>query len=161
MGSRSQSAKVDRVSYNKKVMTRKNKRILLLCTGNCCRSQMAEGFLRHIAGDRYEVLSAGTRPAGYVHPLAEAVMRESGIDISGQWSKPVEEFLPPDGEPPDLVISVCDSAAQTCPAFPGEVERWHWPFEDPIWATGTIEQKLAVFRRIRDEIGRAVEEHFG
>lgn len=120
---------------------------------------MAEGLLRHLAGDRYQALSAGAQPAGFVHPAAVEVMREIGIDISEQYSKSITEFLPPHGQPPDLIVSVCDSAARNCPTFPGEVERLHLPFEDPIFATGTDEQKLAAFRQTRDEIRRAIEEH--
>jgi arsenate reductase len=133
-------------------------RILFLCTGNACRSQMAEGLLRHLAGDRYESLSAGARPAGFVHPLAVAALGELGIDITGQESKHILEFVPPRGSPPDLVISVCDSAARECPAFPGKTARIHWPFFDPIVATGSREQKMKVFRRVRDEIRSRLEE---
>jgi arsenate reductase (thioredoxin) len=133
-------------------------RVLFLCTGNACRSQMAEGLLRHIAGDRYESLSAGAHPAGFVHPLAVDALGELGIDITGQESKHILEFVPPRGTPPDLVISVCDSAARECPAFPGKVARVHWPFYDPIGATGSREQKLKVFRRIRDEIRERLDE---
>jgi arsenate reductase len=133
------------------------RRILFLCTGNSCRSQMAEGWLRHLGGKRFESLSAGSKPAGYVHPLAIEVMREVGIDISGLRSKSINEFLPPTGEPPDLVVSVCDSAAAECPAFPGQVERRHLPFDDPAHATGTEERRKAMFRRVRDEIRVAIE----
>ena len=134
-------------------------RVLFLCTGNSCRSQMAEGLLRHLVGDRCESLSAGADPAGYVHPRAIEAMREIGIDISEQRSKSINEFLPPQGQPPDLVISVCDSAAGRCPTFPGQVERLHWPFEDPAHAEGTNEEKMAVFRRVRDEIRAAIEPY--
>ena len=134
-------------------------RILFLCTGNSCRSQMAEALLRHLAGDRCESLSAGANPAGYVHPQAVEAMREIGIDISGHRSKSIDEFLPPQGQPPDLVISVCDSAARRCPTFPAPVERLHWPFDDPAHAEGTDEEKMAVFRRVRDEIRAAIERH--
>lgn len=127
-------------------------RVLFLCTGNSCRSQMAEGLLRHLAGDRYESLSAGSKPAGYVHPGSVAVMNELGIDISAQASKSINDFLPPAGTPPDLIISVCSGAEHDCPVFPGNVERLHWPFDDPAHATGTDEEKLACFRRVRDEI---------
>lgn len=139
-------------------MSENKTRLLFLCTGNSCRSQMAEGLLRHLAGDRYESLSAGADPSGYVHPLAIEVMREIGIDISAQQSKPMSDFLPPAGEPPDCVVSVCDSAARHCPAFPGEVKRLHWPFEDPAHARGTDEEIKAVFIRVRDEIRQAIEE---
>ena len=135
------------------------KRVLFLCTGNSCRSQMAEGLLRELAGDRFESLSAGANPAGYVHPMSVQVMQELGIDISSQSSKHINEFLPPQGTPPDLIISVCSSAEKECPLFPGDVQRWHWPFDDPAHATGTDDQKLAEFRRVRDEIrSRLVHE---
>lgn len=134
--------------------------VLFLCTGNSCRSQMAEGWLRELAGDRYEPLSAGSKPAGYVHPMAVEAMQEVGIDISAQQSKSIAGFLPPDGEQPDVIVSVCEAAAQDCPAFPGNVERIAMPFEDPAHATGTDEEKRAVFRRVRDEIHAAIEERF-
>lgn len=128
------------------------KRVLFLCTGNSCRSQMAEGILRDEAGDKYEALSAGAKPSGYVHPLSVTAMQELGIDISHQKSKHIDEFLPPDGKPPHLIISVCSSAEKECPLFPMDVERWHWPFDDPADATGSEEEKLVEFRRVRDEI---------
>ena len=123
--------------------------VLILCTGNSCRSHLAEGFLRQFAGDVLEVASAGSRPAGYVHPLAIQVMREAGVDISAHTSKHMNEFLPRSVE---TVITVCGNADQACPLFPGQVNRHHWPFDDPAHATGTDEEKLAVFRRVRDEI---------
>jgi arsenate reductase len=119
---------------------------------------MAEGLLRHLAGDRYESLSAGAHPAGFVHPLAIDALGELGIDITGSESKHILDFVPPRGDPPDLVISVCDSAARECPAFPGKVARMHWPFHDPIHATGSKEQKMKVFRRVRDEIRARLDE---
>jgi arsenate reductase (thioredoxin) len=133
------------------------KRVLFLCTGNSCRSQMAEGWLRHLAGDRLESLSAGAKPAGYVHPLAIRVMQEIGIDISRQTSKSIHDFVPPKGIPPDVVISVCSNAEKECPMFPGEVERWHWPIDDPVHATGSEDEKLSEFRRVRDEIREKIE----
>ena len=133
------------------------RRVLFLCTGNSCRSQMAEGLLRHLAGDRFESLSAGAKPAGYVHPLSVRVMYEAGIDISSQTSKSINDFLPPQGMPPDLIISVCGNAERECPLFPGRVERWHWPFDDPAHSTGTEDEKLAEFRRVRDEIKAKIE----
>lgn len=136
------------------------KRVLFLCTGNSCRSHMAEGLLRHLAGDRYEVLSAGSQPSGYVHPMAIAAMREISIDISGHRSKSIQEFVPPAGTPPDMVVSVCDSAAEECPTFPGMVERFHLPFDDPAHAEGTDAEKMAVFQRVRDEIKAALELRF-
>ena len=133
------------------------RRVLFLCTGNSCRSQMAEGLLRNLAGDRFESLSAGAKPAGYVHPLSVQVMQESGIDISSQTSKSINDYLPPHGMPPDLIISVCGNAERECPLFPGRVERWHWPFDDPAHATGSDAEKLAEFRRVRDEIRTRLE----
>ena len=133
------------------------RRVLFLCTGNSCRSQMAEGLLRNMAGDRFESLSAGAKPAGYVHPLSVQVMQESGIDISSQTSKSINDYLPPHGMPPDLIISVCGNAERECPLFPGRVERWHWPFDDPAHATGSDAEKLAEFRRVRDEIRTRLE----
>ncbi len=125
--------------------------ILVLCTGNSCRSHLAEGLLRAAAGDLFEVASAGSKPAGYVHPLAIDVMKEIGIDISGHRSKHLSEFLDQNVE---TVITVCGNADQVCPIFPGQVNRHHWPFDDPAHATGTEEEKLAVFRRVRNEIRR-------
>ncbi len=124
------------------------KRVLIVCTGNSARSQMAEGLLRHEGGDRLEVYSAGTRPS-HVRPEAIAVMKEIGIDISGHRSKPVDEFT---GQPVDLVITVCDSAKETCPVFPGQVKRLHWPFADPAAVNGTEAERLAAFRQVRDQI---------
>ncbi len=108
--------------------------------------------MRQLAGDRITALSAGAKPAGVVHPLAIEAMSEVGIDISLQTSKHISEFLPPMGTPPDVIISVCSSAERECPVFPGEVERLHWPFDDPAYATGSKEERLAEFRRVRDEI---------
>ncbi|MCA9026591.1 MAG: arsenate reductase ArsC [Planctomycetaceae bacterium] len=127
-------------------------RILFLCTGNSCRSQMAEGLLRHLAGDRITSLSAGAKPANFVHPLAIEAMAELGVDISQQVSKHINEFLPPHGTPPDLIISVCSSAEKECPMFPGNVERLHWPFDDPAYATGSQDERMSEFGRVRDEI---------
>lgn len=124
------------------------KRVLILCTGNSARSQMAEGILRHIAGDKYDVTSAGTI-ASFVRPQAIAVMNEIGIDISDHRSKCLDEFLDLHF---DYIITVCDNANQTCPTFPGNATRIHWGFEDPAEAQGTEEQILAVFRSVRDEI---------
>ncbi len=125
--------------------------ILILCTGNSCRSHLAEGILRAVAGDVIEVTSAGSKPAGYVHPLALQVMREIDIDISKHRSKHLSEFL---DCPVDTVITVCGNADQACPIFPGQVNRHHWPFDDPAHAAGSDEEKLAVFRRVRNEIRR-------
>ncbi len=137
---------------------RKPRRVLFLCTGNSCRSHLAEGLLRHLGGGDFVALSAGSRPTGYVHALAVEVMSEGGVDISNHVSKSIEEFLPPDGEPPDVVISVCASAEKECPAFPGTIERLHWPFDDPAKAEGSGAEKLDVFRRVRDEIRGRLEE---
>lgn len=126
--------------------------LLILCTGNSCRSHLAEGLLRAAAGDLFDVQSAGSKPAGHVHPLAISVMAELGIDISGHTSKPMTQFL---GQPVETVITVCGNADQVCPVYPGQMDRHHWPFDDPAHATGTETEKLAVFRRVRDEI-RAV-----
>jgi len=123
-------------------------RVLILCTGNCVRSQMAEGLLRHFGGDAYEVHSAGSHPNGYVSPLAIEAMREIGLDISGHRSKSVSEF---DGQHFDTVITVCDSAAQECPVFPGS-QVIHWSIWDPGNATGSHEERLAAFCRLRDEL---------
>lgn len=125
--------------------------ILVLCTGNSCRSQMAEGFLRHHAGDRFNVVSAGTRPAERVHPLAVRVMAEAGVDIAGQKPTDVKEYL---GRlPVRYLIIVCDSAHEECPrVFPGVMNRLFWPFDDPAALQGSESEVLAGFRRIRDEI---------
>jgi arsenate reductase len=130
--------------------------ILVLCTGNSCRSHLAEGFLRAAAGNHFEVASAGSKPAGYVHPLAIQVMQEVGIDISQHRSKHLSEFLDRNVE---TVITVCGNADQACPMFPGQVNRYHWGFDDPAHATGSDEEKLAVFRRVRDEIRRVFEAY--
>ena len=124
------------------------KRVLFLCTGNSARSQMAEGLLRHEAGDRFEVHSAGTSPTT-VRPEAVAAMSELGIDISHQWSKPVGEFT---GRELDYVISLCDSAAENCPVFPGAARRLHWPFPDPAAVKGSYAERKAAFARVRDQI---------
>jgi arsenate reductase (thioredoxin) len=123
-------------------------RILILCTGNSARSQMAEGLLRHDAGDRFEVFSAGTKP-GQVRPEAIAVMRELGIDISTHRSKSVDEFA---DENFDYVLTVCDSAKESCPIFPGHTNRLHRSFDDPAVVEASEPERLAVFRRVRDEI---------
>lgn len=123
--------------------------ILILCTGNSCRSHLAEGLLRAAAGDLFNVESAGSKPAGYVHPLAIKAMAEIGIDLSDHRSKHMNEFLDRQVE---TVITVCGNADQACPIYPGQVNRHHWPFFDPAHATGTEEERLEVFRRVRDEI---------
>jgi arsenate reductase len=125
-------------------------RVLILCTGNSARSQMAEGLLRHMAGDRLEVHSAGTRP-GSVRPEAIAAMAEVGIDIRGHWSKHVDTFA---GQSFDYAITVCDHAKESCPVFPVGTRRIHWSFEDPAAATGDEAHRMAEFRRIRDQIAQ-------
>jgi len=127
--------------------------VLILCTGNSCRSHLAEGILRSIAGDLFEVHSAGSKPAGFVHPLAIRAMQEIGIDISSHRSKPLSEFL---HTPIETVITVCGNADQACPVFPGQVNRHHWPFDDPAHAQGTEAEQLEVFRRVRNEIRRTL-----
>ena len=123
-------------------------RVLILCTCNSARSQMAEGLLKHMAGSRFEVHSAGTKP-GSVRPEAIAVMKEIGIDISANRSKHVDEFA---GQAFDYVLTVCDNAARNCPIYPGSTKRLHFGFEDPATAQGSEEQRLAAFRRVRDQI---------
>jgi arsenate reductase len=129
-------------------------RVLILCTGNSARSQMAEGLLRHMAGDRLEVHSAGTRP-GNVRPEAILALAELGIDIRGHWSKHVDTFA---GQPFDYVITVCDHAKESCPVFGVRTQRIHWSFEDPAAATGDEAHRLAEFRRIRDQIAQRLSE---
>jgi arsenate reductase (thioredoxin) len=125
--------------------------ILILCTGNSCRSHIGEGILRAALGDLANVQSAGSHPAGYVHPLAVKVMAEIGIDISSQRSKHLKEFLE---QRVDTVITVCGNADQSCPNFPGQLNRHHWPFFDPAKATGSEEEILKCFRQVRDEMRR-------
>lgn len=134
-------------------MTNKKQRVLFVCTHNSARSQMAEGWLRHLAGNRFEAHSAGTE-ATAVRPLTIRAMAEAGIDISGQRSKTVEQYL---GQPFDRVITVCDQAAEVCPVFPGGGERLHWSFPDPSKATGSEDQQLAVYRQVRDAIRQRIE----
>ena len=125
------------------------KRVLVLCTGNSCRSQMAEGFFRELGKGAWEAHSAGSAPSGYVHPKAVEAMKETGIDISAGRSKSVKEY---EGQKFDLVVTVCDHANEACPFFPAAVDRQHWPFDDPADAMGTDQEQLSVFRRVRDEI---------
>lgn len=129
------------------------KRILFICTHNSARSQMAEGLLRHLGGDRFEVYSAGTE-ATHVRPLAIEAMAELDIDISGQQSKTLDRYL---GEPFDKVITVCDTAAEACPVFLGAREQLHWSFPDPSQATGSLEDQRAVYRSVRDAIRARIE----
>ena len=125
--------------------------VLILCTGNSCRSHLAEGILRATVDGLVDVHSAGSKPAGYVHPVAIEVMKEIGIDISYHTSKSMNEFI---DRAITTVITVCGHADQACPIFPGQVNRHHWGFDDPAHATGTPEEILAEFRRVRDEIRR-------
>jgi len=129
-------------------------KILFLCTGNSCRSQMAEGFLRNMAGNRFDVHSAGVEPS-HLNPMAIRVMTESGIDISGQTSDDVQAYL---DEDVDKVITVCNHAREVCPIFPGALTQLHWGFFDPATATGTEKEKLIVFQRVRDEIQTKIQE---
>jgi arsenate reductase len=130
--------------------------VLILCTGNSCRSHLAEGILRHAAGDLFDVYSAGSKPAGYVHLKAIEVMKEIGIEISGHTSKHLDEFL---DKKIDTVITVCGNADQACPIFPGQVNRYHWGFSDPAHAKGTDEEVLNVFRSVRDQIKLVLEAY--
>jgi len=130
------------------------KRVLILCTGNSARSQMAEGVLRHDAGEHFEVFSAGTKPSK-VRPEAILVMGELGIDIAGHRSKSVEEFA---GQPFDYVLTVCDNARESCPIFPGGAVAIHESFEDPAAAQGSEEARIEAFRRVRDELRRYLSE---
>ena len=126
------------------------RRVLFLCTHNSARSQMAEGLLRSLAGDRFEVASAGTQ-ATRVHPLAIQAMAEVGVDLRGHASKVVDQYLE---QPWDYVITVCDAANEACPVFPTKSSRLHWSFEDPSQASGTEHERLEVFRKVRDQIKR-------
>jgi arsenate reductase len=130
--------------------------VLILCTGNSCRSHLAEGFLRAVAGDILDVQSAGSKPAGYVHPLAIKAMQEAGIDISHHTSKHLSQFL---DQKVETVITVCGNADQVCPIFPGQMNRHHWPFYDPAKAEGSDEEILTVFRQVRDEIQRVFKAY--
>jgi arsenate reductase (thioredoxin) len=129
------------------------KTVLFLCTHNSCRSQMAEGLLKNLAGNKFDAYSAGVNPTS-VHPLAKKVMKEIGIDISGQESKSVDEFLDKEF---DFVITVCDNARQTCPFFPGNHELLHWSLEDPAIALGSEEERLLIFRKIRDQLSDHIQ----
>lgn len=125
------------------------KSVLILCTGNSCRSQMAEALWSYLGNGAWRAESAGSRPSGYVHPLAVRVMHELDIDLSHHKSKPAAQFS---DHAFDLVVTVCDHAKETCPVFPGAKQTLHWPFEDPADALGSDEEKLAVFRKVRDQI---------
>ncbi|MBJ7396199.1 MAG: arsenate reductase ArsC [Akkermansiaceae bacterium] len=130
--------------------------ILILCTGNSCRSHLAEGILRATLNNNFRVASAGSNPSGYVHPLSVQAMKEIGIDISSHHSKHMDEFL---ADEVSTVITVCGNADQACPMFPGQISRHHWGFDDPAHATGTEEEQMVVFRRVRDEIARVFQAY--
>ena len=125
--------------------------VLILCTGNSCRSHMAEGILKSVAGDLIDVQSAGSAPTGYVHPLSIKALDEIGIDISANTSKHMNQFLEQDVE---TVITVCGNADQACPIYPGQLRRYHWPFPDPAKAEGSEDEIWAQFQSVRDDIFR-------
>jgi arsenate reductase len=129
------------------------KKVLFLCTGNSCRSQIGEGLLRHLAGDKYEVFSAGVEPSR-LHPMSVLVMNEIGVDISQQSSDDVNDYV---NSGIDIVISVCDHAAQTCPTFPGEVERIHWSIKDPFHGWDVDDTKLPDYRKTRDDLKQRIQ----
>ena len=130
--------------------------VLILCTGNSCRSHMAEGILRNATSDLIEVASAGSSPSGYVHPKAITALNEIGIDISSHTSKHMNDFLNQDIH---TVITVCGNADQACPTYPGQSHRHHWGFEDPAHAKGSEEEIMEVFRKVRDEIKLVFEAY--
>ena len=132
------------------------KSVLILCTGNSCRSQMAEGLWNHLGEGAWQAFSAGSDPAGYVHESAIAAMHEQGLDISSNRSKNVNEFLE---QPIDLVVTVCDNAKDSCPTLPGAITVLHWPFEDPAHATGSDEEKMEMFRQVRDQISARIASY--
>jgi len=138
-------------------MSERKKSILVLCTGNSCRSQMAEGFLREYAGDSFDICSAGFEPKDEIHPYAKQVMREIGCDISSQYPKGTNEYL---GRlAVTHLIIVCANAEEKCPRiFLGALNRWYWPFDDPAAATGTAEDRLVKFRQVRDQIRQKIRE---
>ena len=130
------------------------KKVLFVCTGNSARSQMAEGLLKALGSREWKARSGGIFPS-YVHPLAIRVMEEIGIDISKQTSKSIDRFVK---KKFDYIITLCDDAAKSCPHFPGAGKRLHWPFEDPAAVIGTVEERLAVFRKVRDKLKIKIEE---
>ncbi len=132
------------------------RRVLILCTGNSCRSQMAEYLWNQLGEGQWQAESAGSKPAGYVHPLAIEAMKELGEDLSSAESKHVDQFV---DQSIDLVITVCDSAKENCPVLPGVQQTLHWPFYDPADAEGSDEEKLAVFRQVRDQIRDRIETY--
>ena len=125
------------------------KNVLILCTGNSCRSQMAEALWQDLGQGEWQAYSAGSKPAGYVHPMAIEAIGELGLDISNNESKHLDQFL---DQPLDMVVTVCGSAHESCPVFPGDVEVAHWPFEDPAYAEGSDEVRRQFFRDVRDQI---------
>ena len=131
-------------------------RVLILCTGNSCRSQMAEAHWESLGEGNWQSDSAGSKPSGYVHPLAIQAMQELDINISANTSKSLDQFK---HQPFDLVVTVCDNAKESCPVFPGAKETLHWLFDDPADATGTDEEKMIVFRRVRDEIKFKIQSY--
>jgi len=130
------------------------KRVLVLCTGNSCRSQMAEELWESLSHGEWEAESAGSKPSGYVHPLAIEAMRELDIDLSENTSKHLDQFTDQEF---DLVVTVCDNAKESCPVFAGATQTLHWPFDDPADATGTDQEKMTTFRRVRDEIKTKIQ----
>ncbi|WP_299467221.1 arsenate reductase ArsC [uncultured Gimesia sp.] len=130
------------------------KRVLILCTGNSCRSQMAEELWEVLGDGEWQAESAGSKPSGYVHPLAIEAMRELDVDLSANTSKSLNLFTDQDF---DLVVTVCDNAKESCPVFSGATLTLHWPFDDPADATGTDEEKMKMFRRVRDEIKSKIQ----
>lgn len=134
------------------------KRVLILCTGNSCRSQMAEAIWAELGKGEWDAYSAGSKPSGYVHPLAIEAMKELDVDISGYESKSASDFQ---RQPFDLVVTVCDNAKEDCPVYPEAKEMLHWPFDDPADAQGTDEEKMPTFRRVRDEIKAKIGKYLG
>ena len=124
-------------------------RVLFLCTGNSARSQMAEGLLRKMVGDKADIHSAGIDPAGEIHPLARRVMAEFGVDLTGQYPKSIEKYM---GQEFDLVVTTCDHANERCPFLPGDPQRLHWGLDDPAKAQGTEEERLTAFRTVANEL---------
>ncbi|HAW30315.1 MAG TPA: low molecular weight phosphatase family protein [Planctomycetaceae bacterium] len=132
------------------------KRVLVLCTGNSCRSQMAEELWENLGAGEWQAESAGSNPSGYVHPLAIEAMKELDIDLSENTSKHLKQFT---DQQFDLVVTVCDNAKESCPVFNGATHTLHWPFDDPADATGSDEEKMKIFRRVRDEIKTKIQNY--
>ncbi len=135
-----------------------SRQVLILCTGNSCRSQMAEVLWRHLGAARWQVCSAGSKPSGYVHPMAIQAIQELDLPTDGLTSKSVVDI---DLSQVNLVITVCDNAKNDCPVLPAAIQTLHWPFDDPADATGTDDEKMVVFRRVRDEIKKAIVDYLG